>query len=436
MRKQRMSGAAAILVGILSSAGSGCRPKPTVVPDVVAAPAVPTPRRTAPAESMRLNGPTPGGSVECPPSATVVCNAGEQPSEAEVRGAMQSLYFHVYKWGASVPSKLRPMPLNRAVCILMRDQSPRHEQRRRLAIMKLTGGLRPLGSTTTPTTTVGPPQFCAALAALNAPLHSILIQIAEIIVRTAQEQRLLLDQIAERVLTDTFGPQNTNCATIVNCSPPQDVDPGANGIGFTISVSRDLSAVKPVMDPQTWADCNSLSFKATYIAAQHTDHSPIIDDITGDAQPAASPPAPGTAYGPLPLFEYFVFDPCASFGGCSSWATSFKNILNITATDQNDSLTKKPQHKIDYGLGQCILSTIVGTVQPKGTGIDIDKGFVKATETATLHVTQLQGSKVIRFTNTGPYNSGINTWTQALLPSLCDEVAGKSGGGVCCDLGP
>ena len=404
--------------------------------------------------------PTPG-QVVCPPGEKIVCALQSLPTEEEVRGAIQSLYFYAYKWGTRMPRRLRPMPLDQVICTLIRDQSPRHEARRRLAIMKLVGSLRPIRQPIGGAVVLGPPQFCAALIRLNAPLDKILLQVEPFIlgardrppptIRRAKakkkpkpeapsagpQQRTKIERATEGVLDETFGPLKTNCAVVEDCSTPSDVPVQANAIGFTIKVKRTLSAVQPVMDPQTWDDCNSSSFKKTYIAAQKTDGTPVIDDTTGDAQPASNPPAPGTVYGgsvPLPLFEYYDFTLCSTASKCPGNApTSFKNILNIAAADGQDPFSKQSQHEIGYSLLKCTQSVVLGTVQ-KGTGIDIDQGFVTAIDDGASG-TDLKGQKIIKF-STGTFNAGLNTWAQAVLPLLCDEVAGKSGGGVCCDLGP
>jgi len=390
--------------------------------------------------------------VTCPPRGEIGCTLESQPSEDEVRGAVQSLYFYAYKWGVSMPRRLKPMPLDGVVCTLIRDQSPRHEARRRLAIMKLVGSLQPLRQLPGGAVVLGPPEFCTALIGLSAPLDKILLQVGPLIggrgegaqatkakkkakrkAKSMEPQpRPKIEQATEGVLVETAGPLKTNCAVVEDCSTPQDGPAQANGIGFTIKVQRSLAAVEPVMDPQAWDDCNTSSFEKTYITGQ----PPVIDSTTGDAQPASSSPAPGSMYGspknPLPLFEYYVFNPCGTPGSCASNSVSFKNILNIVAQDGQDPFSKRPQHEIDYKLDQCIQSVISGSVQ-KGTGIDIDQGFVTAIDDGT-GATDLSGQKFIRF-SPGTSSAGLNIWAQVVLPLLCDEVAGKSGGGVCCDLG-
>lgn len=399
--------------------------------------------------------PTPtNNTVVCPPRGSVKCTLSAQPTKAEIRGAIFSLYFYAYKWGASVPHKLKPMSLNRVVCTFIRDRTPGFEERRRLAIMKLVGSLKPIRHGPV---VAGPPEVCAALIGLNAPLPQILSEVQLFSVAEAEQapgprqkrpkqkkrpkveqqtQRPKVEQQTQEVLEQVSGPVNNKCAQIDMCAEPPDVPQDTNAIAFTIDVNKQLTNVKPVMDPQTWAKCNSQFFAAAYIAAQNTDNSPVIDDTTGDAQAASSPPTPGSDYGspdPLPLFEHVDFNACGTASSCSGNTVSFKNILNITALDGTDSVTSRPQHSITYKFSQCTQSNVFGSVKHH-TGIDIDDGFVKAIDNGAGGTT-LAGSKTIGFSSSVS-GAGLDTWAQAVLPLLCDEIAGKAGGGVCCNLSP
>src|SRR5262245_32463593 len=376
--------------------------------------------------------------VICPTNGPIKCPLSSQPSPDEIRAAMQSLYFYAYKLGAKVPPGYQPMPLDRVVCTLMRDRSPRFEERRRLAIMKLVGSLRVVRDGQP---VAGPSEACAALIGLSAPLQQILNQVELSSVAcaardvSAEQKRLQVEQQTQGVLEEVSGPVNNRCAVIESCNEPQDLPAQTNGIAFTINVHRTFSQVESVMDPQTWDECNSDYFPKVYIAAQDKDGSPVIDDTTGDAQEASSAPAPGSDYGnpkPLPLFQHFAFNPCGTSSSCSNNEVSFKNILNITAADGTAS-SGSSQHQIDYKFSQCIQSDVLGSLK-KHTGIDVDDGFVRAIDDGT-NGTDLAGRKILRF-STGTNNAGLNTWAQALLPLICDEVAGKAGGGVCCNLGP
>jgi hypothetical protein len=342
---------------------------------------------------------------------------------------MQSVYFHVLSADTrDLPSEFKPMPLQTAACIIKRDRLPRAEARRRLAIMKLAGGLRPMHDAEPGKVELGPPIICDALSALDAPVDQILVQLGERLQLLVQHRQVEVENMIRVLLQRLLGTLGTDCAEVVGRSTP-DTEPGTKAISCTISVQRPLSDVKPVMDPQNWASCNSSYFAATYIAKQNPDGSPVIDPQTGDVSPAPDPPKPGTTW-TRPLFEYFVFDTCGGVAGCP-WQTWFKNVLGITAQDGEDPSSHQPQHRFDYSLKQSIRSAVLGVINTTG-GITTDQGSVVATAGGS-NSTLLVGTKFIKFD--GPFNPVLNAWAAALLPEMCDEIAGESGGGVCCDLG-
>jgi hypothetical protein len=341
---------------------------------------------------------------------------------------MQSVYFHVLVADTrDLPSEFRPMPLQTAACILKRDRLPRAEARRRLAIVKLAAGLKPVRDLGAGKVELGPPIICGALSALDAPVDQLLAQLGQRLQLLVQHRQLEVENTVRGLLQRLLGALGTDCAEVVGRSTP-DTDPGTNAISCTISVQRPLSDVKPVMDPQNWAGCNSSYFAASYIAKQNPDGSPVIDPETGDVDPAPDPPKPGTPWSRA-LFEHFVFNTCGGAISCP-WQTWFKNVLDITAREGEDPSSHQPQYKFDYSLKQSIRSAVLGVINTTG-GITIDQGCVVATAGGS-NSTLLVGTKFIKFA--GPFTTALNTWAAALLPEMCDEIAGESGGGVCCDL--
>ena len=374
---------------------------------------------------------TPSAVLTCAGDQAPICDLKTQPSEDQVRGAMQSIAFYANGGDSTaVGASLRPMTLDRAVCVLLRDNGENHAARKRLAFILLFAGLKPAPNEVTGHTDLGPPSFCSAIRALG-PLDQILGSDEFHIENFPSHERLAIENRVRDELMRINGALNTDCATLNSCRLVQDPS-GAEGVEFSISARKSLNDVKQAIDPQAWALCSSASFKATYVTELSLKGTPIFEHGPCEPKEASNKPPRGSDY-ERPLFEDYVFNPCGGDDGCppglTKFGASFENILSIKAKNGTDAASGQPNYVMTYNLNTSKCSTVLGKKQP-GV-ITTDYGQVVAIAAPSPTPTEMTGTKFIQFV-AGGVDPGFNGWAKYVLPLLCEEAAGVSGGGVCC----
>lgn len=378
---------------------------------------------------------------------------------AETRAAMQSIYYFAYNPETPDPEgRLKPQPLPAAVALLTHDQSPGSEQRRGLAIAKLVGASTLVKMPDGFKIQIGPAHVRTALQDLGAPLDRIAAVLAEL---PPEAKRLQKENAVYAVLGGVDPPPSSpppgppppppppptlvqkSCAEPDDCPEPTvecptpttttcDPQSKVTHATFRVTVFRGMAELRPVMDPQNWARCNSLFFDRTYLAKKDKLLGTFPRNPEGDAEKEPTPFPPGSVWTGV-LFEHFTLETLAG-------TVSFKNLLNISAWELPTpgavgTATPTPTPRawgFDYSLKEPINSK-VGNETPAPGGIDIDAGSVK------LEVDNKQivvvGEKYIRFSVRNP-DPALNGWAKAIMGGMCDVAAGRVGsGGACCDLG-
>ena len=180
----------------------------------------------------------------------------------------------------------------------------------------------------------------------------------------------------------------------------------------SISVKRNLSEIRAVLDPQSWDACSGY-FEATYVAEKVNGDYPIDSAHNAGKDPA--PPTPGTGWEKV-LFEHFVVD--LGFANLAS----FKVLLDIT------SKAGSGVHDVGYELRNPVHATL-GWMEQAG-GIDIDQGGAKATQ-CEVDTICIDATKQIRLADWGGslVDFWMNFWTSFALEMMSDETYE----GVCCN---
>lgn len=338
------------------------------------------------------------------------------PTADEVRGALLSIYYVAYEDPSPSPSPgVQPLPLDQALRILSRDESPQGDTRRRRAIATVTGAFAQ-------STSQGI-EWQSNLVDLRLTLTQLF---GEPLIRGI-EKRIECSQAVDRISKETVaytamdfaadpGPEATPAPTkrrCCSCTRFFDVDgPGLTpGKGFFIIwANRDFADVKTVMDPQSWSQCNPDSFASSYVVASN-------QCLEGDeTSPHSTPPPPGSAWEGV-LFEQFSWTGAKL---CDQTILELQNLLRIKSFDgtTTPSAGSVPFHEIDFTLCSTLSSQI-----PCGGELTKDCGFAQAKPDYVG--TMMTGVKYLDFAG----ESGIEKWMDAGLRAMIDEIRDE---GICC----
>jgi hypothetical protein len=315
-----------------------------------------------------------------------------QPSNAEIRTALESVYYHAYLVRDRREPTLaeRPMPLARAAKILDSDHSFGASSRRRRAIGKLGAAYRLLTTPGVPPGPLSEADPLDALKLLGAP--------PSVIVRGTPGHESFADlergvyAALNKAPSPGYEPQCCSC--VLSC----DVFDGGKTVktAFTIRVGRVVdgaAGLKFVTDPQNWDACNPLYFIDTHYAGKDC---PAAQSST----PTTLAPTPGTNWDGV-LYEHFSHSP-----------VYFTNLLDICA-----GASSPPGRRFNYGL----CKAEGGTHKLKE-----DCGFATAMKdpaTTGPFKSRLQGLKILHFETLSP--------GMIAMEVMVDETAQVA---VCCGL--
>jgi hypothetical protein len=328
-----------------------------------------------------------------------------EPSKELIRAALLSVYFHAQDVRAeSLPVEIQPIGLEYAAEVLRAAADPLAESRRRRAIVRLAvAGMDDV-------------ERCRAVETLyGQPIGSlvdILLSLPGSAGRPAREPLTtptsvgsmcpvglgpLVPSNAAMVavaakLAASLGPAIKDCDYVYHPATANfDASSSTTTVVADTAVPRSFAAVRKVMDPQQWDQCN-VFFEETYIAEKSSDGFDMDSDY--NVPPDLNPPLIGTPYEAV-LFEHFVvaIDPYSAKNVVTAW---YKNLLNVSSQELPvDGTNPTGGHVYKYDLLQSLASYIYSSTI-RG-GLDIDDGEIVMHPDADANWTKLHATKALRF---------------------------------------
>jgi hypothetical protein len=311
---------------------------------------------------------SPGADARPEEQATsTTAPGGRAVSNRDLIGAMLSIHANAY-WRGALPESLHVPSLDGAVAVLKADRAFWSLRRRAIAELMAYGELGQL--------------FEPQLKALGADVQGIKDAMhRELAAQSACSAYLLKNPI---LITSKVSNLIANQPALGGISAAQakacdwqEVDvptvscnkDGPVRIDAKVSIGPpiDVATVAKDVDPQRWDNCSKFwdpPENATYIAQQPVQIPPGIDP---------NPPAVGSAYVALPLFEFFS---CSSEG----FDAFFKNVLTITtsSTDIGEDGNIWPNgRRMTYSLPP-ENGFIAGEIGGEKAKVIIDQGWVEA----------------------------------------------------------
>lgn len=369
------------------------------------------------------------------------CPAGGGPAQlrrppvARRRAALFSAYFHALGYDRQrISRRNRPMPLDRAVGILLDDAavSPLADARRRRVTVRLAlGGLR-FAPDREPVL-----RFRSQVARLSpVPVERIEESIRTRVDRAVASDptldpsalpRDLLDAMADELfglLVPSPVPLDEPClghtmpkvvvkpwqTAQTTCEHADDSwkDEHLVFIQTELEILRPVDALARAIDPQSWDECSDYFEQAFTV-------EPVFGGPSG-AFEAKCGHSLGSAWSD-PLFEKVVFDPNPGDGLQPD--AIFSTILDITSVPGPD----------DYEMRYCLRESragIAGSTRLGAGDIEVDEGFARAEPAGTPGWQKVTATKMIRF---APDVTELNVLSQVWAYLMGDEIAV----GACCE---
>ncbi len=327
------------------------------------------------------------------PEGTDAAPGDGQPSHAELRAALESVYYHAYLVRDRREPELdgHQIALARAVETLARDRSFGASSRRRRAIGKLGAAYRLLtarGVRPAPSN-LQPEDLRDALRLLGAP-PSVLQPGAAALGTFADLERGVYADLDKAASAD-YAPQCCSC--VMSC----EIFDGGKTVKtqFTIRVGRDLDGpggLKEVTDPLNWDDCNPLYFIDTHYAGKDC------------ASAQSSPP---TTLVPVPGQNWVLYEHFSHSSG----------VYLINHLDICPATAQPPARRLEYDLCRAVSGT---------HKLKKDCGFattMKDTDQTGKFKSRLVGLKILHFETLSPGMISMEV--------MVDETAQVA---VCCGL--
>src|SRR5687768_1655745 len=333
------------------------------------------------------------------------------PSNSDdVRRALTSVYFHTrFDTSEWLPPEFRPIPLSRALDILGQETSRRGQSQRRRAIAKLfiaapsptrdealsrvaAEELRTLRDAQEKTR-AGSSPIPNLDQRLEAPLKELELLFPGTRAVAAGSGQFNFQFNSWRfwrwvnlVLDQEFGP-------ILMCERSEPVTTvqynadSSTSVTSVITVTRPLTAMRAVVDPQNWDHCGPELWKNAYIA-QASGGNYLVDAQYNAAQAVTPPPDLGATWAAV-LFEHVALD----LLGMS--LAEFKLLLDIDA--KNTVGGGFAQYDVKFSCRTSLYSN-VGWMQMEG-GIARDEGQVlaKGYQLSGLDKTAVSFTKTLQF---------------------------------------
>jgi len=351
------------------------------------------------------------------PGAASEPTACAQPSDAEIFGALFSIYY----WTAPGDLSRRDPPWKlvspeEAVNTLRCDRSRGASSRRRRAIGRIGVALKATQPETSRISPLEKTVFGAALARLGAPpgLVDRLDQVGGDPRRILEATDDFLNQ--HKSADPALSYDRVCCACLQGCRvhKPANAEDVA-GVEFQVDLlNAPIAAVEKTIDPQQWSACDAYFEKSSFVA----EPCPPAPAQCQQPDPVASSPAPmpGTDWPTGLVFEH------VNLGGTGSWV---KNLLSIQASHAPGGGAQP--YVVQYGL--CHSRDIQLDGGPVSCpALAEDCGFISAFAKGTS--SGVNGMKAIRFK---PYQGNpISNGVDLALEAMVGEVVGVA---LCCDSG-
>jgi hypothetical protein len=310
---------------------------------------------------------------------------------------MVSVHYHSDHPGLAV-APIEIMPLDMAVNLLRCDESDAAELRRRRAIAKLATA----------------PQLAVSDRIAELAVPADVNAIKALVASLAGLPKPAIEAAVYNYIFAKYG-------AVWGCYPTYPVTTVTRGKDDTVhaqttfDVSRSVSSLKSVWDPQMWETCSSY-FAHSHV--QDTTSVPSPTDCSSAKPPRASaPPAPGTTWADN-MFEEFTF----------SWTNSwFQNVLGIQTFLYN--FGSGQIYFYSYALPQSVCSQ-VGWGAPQDGGVEVDNGYSYIWPAGSPYWTSTITTKNVRFS--GREASGLqlpiskttmNDYAEVLLGAMGGEAS-------------
>jgi hypothetical protein len=338
-------------------------------------------------------------------SAQPVC---PQPSSAELRAALVSVYYFSHAAPQTLPQAWTPVDLARAARALRCDQSLAHASRRRRAAAKLVGGVTATQGTS-PAASVARWRLAAALQDLGVPVADLFTQLQSMPHDTRERAEVATQRFFDREMLASFA--NGCCSCLVECVAGSDGELAT--VYFKSWVHRDLAHMKPILDPQAWDDeeCGKGFFA-------ETSHAGNTCGAASETDPPTNDPTAGTSWKGV-LLEDFRYDYKSGGGSGSAGLRNFLDI-DIQVTD--------PSYLLEYGLCESLGGSMTnpdGTVSP--LGLEEDCGYSSAATVGIPNQSRVTGVKRLQFDI-----PGLTDLTVISLMVMADMITYDV---LCCDSG-
>jgi hypothetical protein len=319
-----------------------------------------------------LLGPTLGVSAFAQPHCP-------QPSPADIRAALLSVYYFSEAAPQTLPQAWRPINLRRAARILRCDGSRGNTSRRRRAAAKLVGGIiATQGSDAADK--LHRAMLAGAIQDLGVP-SDLFIQLQSVPHDTRERAERATQRFFDREKLDDFS--KGCCSCLLECTAGSDGE--VSTVYFKSWVDRDLSSMKSLLDPQQWDDkeCSKGFFT-------ETSHAGDTCSAASETDPTTNDPTPGTSWNGV-LLENFEYKYKTS---TKDGTTKLKNFLDIDIKETD------PRYLLEYGLCKPLGGTMEdlnGNASPLGLKEDCGYSAATRVSTAVPNETNLTGVKRLQF---------------------------------------
>jgi hypothetical protein len=329
-----------------------------------------------------------------------------QPSPAEIRAALLSVYYFSHAAPQALPQAWRPVDLARAARTLRCDQSPAHASRRRRAAAKLVGGIT-VTQGTSPAAKLHRATLAVALQDMGVPIADLFTHLQHVPHDTREQAEVATQLFFDSQMLASFA--NKCCACLLECVAGSDGELAT--VYFKSWVHRDLAHMKPILDPQAWDDeeCGKGFFA-------ETSHAGDTCNAASETDPPTNDPTVGTSWKGV-LLEDFRYD---YKSGAGSGTAGLRNFLDI------DIKASDPSYLLEYGLCESLGGSMTnpdGTVSP--LGLEEDCGYSSAAAVGIPNQSRVTGVKRLQFDI-----DGLKDLTVISLMVLADMITYDV---LCCD---